>query len=60
MEDMNTDSVALQLSALRKSFGSTVALSQFNLDIASGELVTLLGPHGLGNCSAKFGQTPPN
>jgi len=52
MEDMNTDSVALQLSALRKSFGSTVALSQFNLDIASGELVTLLGPSGCGKTTA--------
>jgi len=52
MEDMNTDSVALQLSALRKTFGSTVALSQFNLDIASGELVTLLGPSGCGKTTA--------
>lgn len=52
MENMNTDSAVLQLSALRKTFGSTVALSQFDLDIASGELVTLLGPSGCGKTTA--------
>lgn len=52
MENMNTDSVVLQLSALRKTFGSTVALSKFDLDIASGELVTLLGPSGCGKTTA--------
>lgn len=52
MENMNTDSVVLQLSALRKTFGNTVALSQFDLDIASGELVTLLGPSGCGKTTA--------
>ena len=36
------------MSGIRKEFGSTVALSDFTLEIESGELVCLLGPSGCG------------
>ncbi len=38
----------VQLRAVRKEFGSFVALEHIDLDIASGELVALLGPSGCG------------
>lgn len=38
----------VQLSAVRKQFGSFVAIENIDLDIASGELVALLGPSGCG------------
>ncbi|MFN0143131.1 MAG: ABC transporter ATP-binding protein [Mycobacterium sp.] len=40
------------LSGIRKTFGSTVALADFSLSIASGELVCLLGPSGCGKTTA--------
>ena len=40
------------LSGIRKEFGSTVALSDFTLEINSGELVCLLGPSGCGKTTA--------
>ena len=39
---------ALQLRKVGKTFGSFVALKDFNLDVRSGELVALLGPSGCG------------
>lgn len=39
---------AVQLKAVRKEFGSFVAISNIDLDIRSGELVALLGPSGCG------------
>ncbi|MCB1501309.1 MAG: ABC transporter ATP-binding protein [Bauldia sp.] len=38
----------VRLSALRKTFGATVAVASFDLDVADGEFVALLGPSGCG------------
>jgi putative spermidine/putrescine transport system ATP-binding protein len=38
----------LQLTDLRKSFGATVAVENFSLDVAAGEFVSFLGPSGCG------------
>src|SRR5947208_356304 len=38
----------VRLAAITKHFGSTVAVDEFDLDVANGELVTLLGPSGCG------------
>jgi putative spermidine/putrescine transport system ATP-binding protein len=38
----------VRLAALTKHYGSTVAVQEFDLDVADGELVTLLGPSGCG------------
>jgi len=37
---------------VRKTFGSTVALEHFDLDLREGELVSLLGPSGCGKTTA--------
>lgn len=37
-----------QLKSLRKTFQSTVAVEEFDLDVADGEFVALLGPSGCG------------
>ncbi|HUQ57246.1 ABC transporter ATP-binding protein [Lentzea sp.] len=42
----------LQLSGLRKSFGGNVALDGLDLELAEGELVSLLGPSGCGKTTA--------
>lgn len=42
----------LRLDSITKTFGQTVALDDFSLEIASGELVSLLGPSGCGKTTA--------
>jgi len=49
---MKTQQQVLKFSAARKSFGDVVALAGFYLEIAKGELVTLLGPSGCGKTTA--------
>lgn len=43
---------ALQCSDLHKSFGSTVALAGFDLEVRPGELLVLFGPSGCGKTTA--------
>jgi len=42
----------VDLRSVHKTFGQTVALADFSLSIASGELVCLLGPSGCGKTTA--------
>ena len=42
----------LVFSEVRKSFGRTVALDHFSVEVGEGELVTLLGPSGCGKSTA--------
>jgi len=43
---------SLLFSEVRKSFGRTVALDHFSVEVGEGELVTLLGPSGCGKSTA--------
>ena len=43
---------ALCLDSITKTFGRTIALDGFSLEISSGELVSLLGPSGCGKTTA--------
>jgi putative spermidine/putrescine transport system ATP-binding protein len=43
---------ALAFVGIRKTFGPTVALEHFDLDLQEGELVSLLGPSGCGKTTA--------
>lgn len=49
---MKTQEQVLKFSTARKSFGDVVALAGFDLEVAKGELVTLLGPSGCGKTTA--------
>lgn len=42
----------LDYISVRKTFGPTVALESFDLDVKEGELITLLGPSGCGKTTA--------
>ena len=43
---------ALTFTGIRKTFGTNVALEQFDLDVHDGELISLLGPSGCGKTTA--------
>ena len=43
---------SLKVAGLTRQFGSVVALDDFNLNVAKGELVALLGPSGCGKTTA--------
>ncbi len=45
-------SPALSVRNLRKAFGGTVAVADFTLEVAQGEIVSLLGPSGCGKTTA--------
>ena len=49
---MNNKLAVLKFASVRKAFGDVVALDDFNLEVAAGELVTLLGPSGCGKTTA--------
>ena len=42
----------LSFQGIRKTFGPTVALESFDLDVRDGELISLLGPSGCGKTTA--------
>jgi putative spermidine/putrescine transport system ATP-binding protein len=42
----------LSFQGIRKTFGPTVALEHFDLDVRDGELISLLGPSGCGKTTA--------
>ena len=49
---MTENRVSVQLKGLRKVYGDAVALENFSLELAPGELVALLGPSGCGKTTA--------
>ncbi|MDE0674736.1 MAG: ABC transporter ATP-binding protein [bacterium] len=48
----SADHRPLSANALHKSFDATVALDDFNLEVESGSLLTVLGPSGVGKTTA--------
>ena len=47
-----TDRLAIRARGLTRSYGDTVALDRFSLDVWEGGVVTLLGPSGCGKTTA--------
>ena len=47
-----TDRLAIRARGLTRSYGDTIALDQFSLDVWEGGVVTLLGPSGCGKTTA--------
>ncbi|TIV75359.1 MAG: ABC transporter ATP-binding protein, partial [Mesorhizobium sp.] len=47
-DDVVAKSLPITISSVNKTYGSVVALKDINLDIKSGEFMTLLGPSGSG------------
>ncbi len=45
---ITTKMARVRLAGLRKTFGTTVAVEQFDLDVNEGEVIALLGPSGCG------------
>ena len=48
----HADANGLKFEGVTKRFTSTVALEDFSLDVAAGELISLLGPSGCGKTTA--------
>ncbi|GGM57831.1 ABC transporter [Micromonospora sonchi] len=46
-----TDTPAVRVRGLRKTYGDTLAVDGVDLDVAAGEVVALLGPNGAGKTS---------
>ena len=49
---MTTDSIALEVSALSKSFGGVAALADADFHVEHGEILSLIGPNGAGKTTA--------
>lgn len=52
MLDAPTYTLAIRMREVAKSFGDTVALAGFHLDVHGGHVMTLLGPSGSGKTTA--------
>lgn len=52
---MSDENTKLKIRALRKTYGSVVALDLVDLDIREGEFLTLLGPSGSGKSTLLWG-----
>ncbi len=52
MTNHQTDDAAIHCHRLVKRFGHAVALDEFELEVVSGTLVSLLGPSGCGKTTA--------
>lgn len=48
MKNVNTQTIAIELKELTKTFGSVVANNKVNLSVRKGEILALLGENGSG------------